>query len=286
MKIAMKPLLFGLAAILLFSCKKEAVPAPTDPAQVVKGATLKTVAYGPDPDQTMDIYAPPGAKAAPLLLIVHGGGWREGNKASPGVVGNKLIRWLPQDYILVSIDYGLLPKTPVDTQARNIAKAVAYTETHASEWGGDGTRLILMGHSAGAHMVALLSADPSQVVTEGGKPWRGTVVLDSGSPDLVAVMNGRPGKVYREAFGTDPAYWARLSPLQHLRPGAVPMLLVCSIKRRACGQSAAFAARIKSIGGDAQVLPEDLTHMEINDNLGQPGAYTDAVDAFIAARLK
>lgn len=289
MTIGSKSLLLGLAVALLVTapaCQKEMAQTPTDPSQVVAGATLKTVAYGAGPDQTMDIYASPGARAAPILLIVHGGGWREGNKASPGVVGNKLIRWLPKEFILVSIDYGLVPKTPVDAQVRNIAKAISYTEIHAADWGGDGNRLVLMGHSAGAQMAALLSADPSPVVAEGGKPWRGTVVLDSGSFDLPAVMRGHPGKVYRDAFGNDPAYWARLSPTHNLKPGEVPMLLVCSLKRRACGQSDAFAARIRTVGGMAQVLPQDLSHMDINDRLGLPGVYTDAVDAFIAARLK
>jgi acetyl esterase/lipase len=286
MRAATRLLLFGLAAVSLASCKQEPVPAPADPAQVVKGATVKTVSYGTDPDQTMDVYASPDVKAAPIILIVHGGGWREGDKASPGVVGNKMTRWLPEGFILVSINYGLLPKTPVDAQADNVAKAIAYVETHAADWGGDGDKVIVTGHSAGAQMAALLSADPSQVAALGGKPWRGTVVLDSGSFDVPAVMAGKPGKVYREAFGTNPAYWARMSPTHRLRPGVVPMLLVCSQKRRACGHSDAFAAKIKAVGGEAQVLPQDVAHMEVNDQLGLRGPYTNAVDAFIAARLK
>lgn len=266
--------------------KEKSVQAPVDPNKVVPGATLVTFAYGTGPGESADVYAPPNLKNAPVIVMVHGGGWRIGDKSSPGVVGNKMIHWLPRGYILVSVNYGLLPETKVDAQAVNVAKSVAFVQSHAAEWGGDGNKVILMGHSAGAHLAALVSADPAQVATMGGHPWRGTVVLDSGGFDISAVMRGKPSKLYRDAFGSDPAYWARLSPVQRLRHGAVPMLLVCSQKRRVCGQSESFAAKIMAVGSEADVLPQDLTHMQINDDLGKPGAYTGAVDAFIAARLK
>jgi acetyl esterase/lipase len=273
---------------LIDKMKDKSVRPVVDPGTIVPGATLKTFAYGSSPAEAIDVYAPPNAHGAPVIVMVHGGGWRIGDKSSPGVVGNKMTHWLPQDYILVSVNYGLLPDVKVDAQADAIARSVAYVETHAAEWGGDGNKLILMGHSAGAHLVALTSADPSVVIAQGGHAWRGTVVLDSAGLDVASVMNKRHPKLYDDAFGGDPAYWARLSPSERLKPGAVPMLLVCSTTRPddSCGQSRAFAARIKAAGMDAPVLPEELTHMQIDDNLGKPGAYTDAVDAFITARLK
>lgn len=268
--------------------KEKSVRPTVAPGTVVPGATLKTFAYGPGLAESIDVYAPPNAHGVPVIVMVHGGGWRIGDKSSPGVVGNKMTHWLPQGYILVSVNYGLLPDVKVDAQADSIARSVAYVEAHAAEWGGDGNKLILMGHSAGAHLVALVSADPSAVSAQGGHDWRGTVVLDSAGLDVASVMSKRHPKLYDDAFGNDPAYWAKLSPSERLKPGAVPMLLVCSLKRPddSCGQSRAYAAKLKAIGQDAPVLPEDLTHMQIDDNLGLPGDYTDAVDAFIAARLK
>lgn len=268
--------------------KEKSVAAPADPAATVAGATQKTFSYGSDPAQAIDVYTPPNDGHSPIIVMVHGGGWRIGDKTSRGVIDNKLKHWLPKGFILVSVNYRMLPQSDVDVQARDVAAATAYVQAHAAEWGGDGNKVILMGHSAGAHLVALLSSDPARVTAEGGHAWPGTVVIDSAAYDVPAVMSRKHPKLYDDAFGKDPAYWASLSPAQQLKPDAVPMLLLCALKRPddSCGQSHAFAARLKTNGQDAPVLEQDLIHMQINDNLGQPGAYTDAVDAFIAERLK
>lgn len=267
--------------------KAKSVQPETDPATILPGARRLTLSYGADAAQALDVFIPPHAQGAPILVMVHGGGWRLGDKTSPGVIDNKLKFWLPKGYILVSVNYRLLP-TPISEQAKDVAAAVAYVENHAAAWDGDGDKLILMGHSAGAHLAALLSADPSRVVAAGGHAWRGTVVLDSAALDVASVMNKRHAKLYDDAFGKDPAYWASVSPAAQLKPDAVPMQLVCSLKRpdNSCGQSNAFAAKLQAIGQDAPVVPQELTHMQINHDLGLPGAYTDAVDAFIAAHLR
>lgn len=76
-------------------------------------------------------------------------------------------------------------------------------QTHAVEWGGDPDNLVIMGHSAGGHLVALVSADSDRYPDL--RPWRGTVVLDSAALDLVARMESRPPPLFRRAFGNDPA---------------------------------------------------------------------------------
>jgi acetyl esterase/lipase len=284
----------GLRERLIAHIKEKSAEAqPVDPAQYLPGATRTEAAYGADPAQTLEIYMPApasGANAhnAPVIVMVHGGGWRIGDKNSKGVVDNKLKHWLPQGFVLVSVDYRMLPEAPVDVQARDVASAVAYVEAHAGDWGGDGNRLILMGHSAGAHLVTLVSSDPAKVAAAGGHSWRGTVVLDSAALDVAHVMTNKHPKLYDDAFGNDPAFWASVSPTAQLKPGAVPMMLVCSLKRPddSCGQSRAFADHLKAIGMDAPVVPQPLTHMEVNATLGLDGNYTSTVDAFIAKQLK
>lgn len=268
--------------------EKSAQAQPVDPTQYVTGATHETLSYGGAPAQTIEVYAPPHPDHAPIIVMVHGGGWRIGDKNSPGVVDNKLKHWLPQGFIVVSVDYRMLPEAQVDVQARDVAQALAYVQAHAADWGGDAGRLILMGHSAGAHLVALLSSDPALVTAQGGRPWAGTVVLDSAALDVAHVMGQKHMPLYDDAFGSDPAYWATVSPSAQLKADAVPMMLVCALKRPddSCGQAQAFAAQLNAIGQDAPVSQQDLTHMEVNKNVGLPGAYTDAVDAFIAARLR
>ncbi|OYW78516.1 MAG: hypothetical protein B7Z26_09650 [Asticcacaulis sp. 32-58-5] len=70
-------------------------------------------------------------------------------------------------------------------------------------------------------------------------------------------------------------------------PQAVPMMVVCSSQRKdkPCAEAEAFKAKVTKAGHDMIVLPQNLTHEEINRTLGMPGAYTSAVDAFITSRL-
>lgn len=241
------------------------------------------LAYGSDPAQRVDVYAPADARNAPVLVMVHGGGWRRGDKASTGVVQNKAARWLPHGFIFVSVNYRLLPEAGVAEQAQDVAKALAFVQTRAADWGGDGAKVVLMGHSAGAHLASLLAADPARVQRAGGSPWLATVSLDSAALDVEAVMQRRHLGLYDAAFGKDPAGWRALSPLRQLTPGATPLLLVCSGTRRdhPCDQASAMAAAVARQGGRAQVLPEAMSHREINVDLGQDSDYTRAVEHFL-----
>ena len=245
------------------------------------------VAYGSDARQRFDVYLPERADRAPIIVMVHGGAWVIGNKSLPQVVDNKLARWLPRGAIVVSVGYRLVPLagardvTPLD-QADDIARAIAKVQALAPGWGGDPQRLVLMGHSAGAHLVALVSASPSFARRAGALPWRGTVVLDSAGLNLVGVMRLPHPRFYDRAFGADPALWRAASPLETLVPGAAPMLVICSTQRAdaSCLQSQRFVAQALASGVRASVLEQDLSHGEINGKLGLPGAYTDAVELF------
>lgn len=86
-----------------------------------------------------------------------------------------------------------------------------------------------------------------------------------------------------EPFGSDPAYWRSMSPTLNLAAGAAPLLVVCSSRRaESCGQAGQFAERAGQLGVRAEVLRQDLSHGEINSQLGTPGAYTAAVETFLA----
>jgi acetyl esterase/lipase len=241
------------------------------------------LAYGNDPAQRLDAYLPahPNGQA---VLLVHGGGWRNGDKANRSVVANKLADWSARGIVVVSVDYRMLPGADPLVQAGDVASALAYAQRHAREWGADPSRFVLAGHSAGAHLVALLDADSSLARAHGATAWRGTVALDSAALDVTKIMRGRHPSLYDDAFGTDPAYWRAASPTLRLTRGAKPVLLVCSTERAdSCDQARGFATAARRLGVRAEVLPEALSHGEINDQLGLPGAYTDAVDGFLAS---
>lgn len=249
---------------------------------------LRDLAYGTAGRQKLDVYLPPAATSAPpapIVLMVHGGGWRLGDKAAERVVANKAAHWLGQGVVFVSTNYRLLPQAEPQAQAEDVARALAYVQAHAGEWHADPQRLVLMGHSAGAHLIALLSADPTRAIALGARPWAGSVALDSAALDLVQLMEGRHARLYDRAFGADPATWRAASPQHHLSAQALPMLLVCSTRRAddPCAQAKRYAAAAGTLGVRTEILPQPLSHGDINGQLGLPGAYTAAVDGFLSS---
>lgn len=243
---------------------------------------VRDVAYGNDSRQRFDVYLPTHASDAPVIFMVHGGGWRRGDKAASGVIQNKIDRWLPRGFIVISTNYPMLPDTRPLQQAQQVARALAVAQQDAASWGGDPNGFVLAGHSAGAHLVALLTAEPALAKAQGARPWLGTISLDSASLDVVQIMQGRHLRLYDEAFGTLPSDWLAASPYQQMSGRIVPFLAVCSSQRRnSCPQSRAFVRKAESFGSHANVLVENRRHGEINAQLGLPSAYTDAVEQFM-----
>jgi len=256
------------------------------PATVPAGVkALHDISYGEDAHQRLDVYVPASGTAhAPVLLMVHGGGWKRGDKDMNSVVTQKVARWVPRGIVFVSIDYRMLPDADPSVQVQDVARALAYVQRHAATWGGDADRVVLMGHSAGAHLVALLEASPSWATDAGAGPWLGAVFLDSGALDVPALMQAPHLPLYDTAFGNDPAFWRAVSPQQQLAPRRPPLLAVCSTQRmRSCQQSSAFVDAANANGTRAELLREDLSHLEINNTLGNDGTYTDTVERFLAS---
>jgi arylformamidase len=255
-------------------------------ASAVDFKIIPNVQYGSDDLQKIDIYAPNGAKNAPVIVMVHGGGWAMGDKSNPNVVKNKGEYFLSHGFVFVSVNYRMLPKADPITQANDVASALAYVQKYIARWNGDPDKIILMGHSAGAHLVALLSADSSIATAQGARLWQGSVFLDSAALDVSAIMTHPHFSFFNDAFGRDPKYWDKASPITHLTKQGIPALAVCSSQRiLSCPEAEKFAAKARTLNVSVTVLPQNLTHEEINETLGLPGDYTKAVDGFISARF-
>jgi arylformamidase len=268
-----------LAIILIGLCRTSfaaplAAPAAKAREQLrAEPRVVRNVHYGSDIRQRFDVYAPPDAKGAPVIFMVHGGGWAYGDKSARGVTENKVKRWVPRDFIVISTNYRMLPKADPLEQAKDVARAVAVAQQRAASWGGDPAKFILMGHSAGAHLVALLNASPAVAGELPITPWLGVVSIESGALDVVEIMRGPHARSYDRAFGRDTAYWRTVSPMHALTQATAPILVVCSIRRpTSCARSDRFAAKVSALGSRASVLREDLSHAEADARLGvDPG---------------
>ena len=257
---------------------------PGKPPVVPAGTRmLRDDSYGADPRQTFDVYLPAVTEGAPVILFVHGGGWANGNKDNPGIVENKAAYWLPKGYVLVSTNYRMRPDTAPLQQARDVASALAKVQKLGPQWNANPARVTLMGHSAGAHLAVLIGASSDLWRDAGASRPLAVVSLDSGALNVPQTMAQPPlPGVYKRAFGDNQADWIAASPYHQLTADASPMLIVCSSRRRdVCAQSDAFKQKAASLGVRVQVLPENLSHAEINRDLGKTSAYTEAVDGFL-----
>ena len=177
-------------------------------------AGFSNVAYGADPEQILDVY--PAQQPGPhrLVVFVHGGGWVMGGKQG----GHKIAGPLNQaGYTVASIGYRLVPHTDVAGSVQDVARATSYLLHHASAFGIDPHRFALMGHSSGAHIVALLGTDQRYLLQAGVNihDLSAVITLD-GVFDVTVNLSRHPNETRVEVFGADPAAWTRYSPVSYV----------------------------------------------------------------------
>lgn len=187
-----------------------------------------------DPQRALDLYLPAVSKSAPpLFMYIHGGAWVSGDKRQYGPLGLSLAA---QGVAVAIINYRLsgdgADAVRHPQHAQDAATAVAWLRKHAAEYGYDPARIFVGGHSAGAHMSAMLAFDSSLLATVGEKPeaLRGFVGLE-GIYDLGDLVRRFPSyrvDFLQAAFGSDETTWRLASPQQLVGAGAVkrPWLLV------------------------------------------------------------
>jgi len=244
-------------------------------------------AFGSDPRQKVEWVPPTAAKGkAPLLLFVHGGGWSIGDKRMEA--GTKGAHFARQGWAFGSTNYRLVPQATVEQQAADVAAAVALLRKQP---GIDPDRIVLMGHSAGAHLAALVASDPSYLKAAGVplSAIKGVVLLDGAGYDVPAQIGdarNRAQAIYTQAFSDDPKRQATLSPVNHAAAPNAGRWLILPVERRqdSRAQSEKLAAALKAAGTSAEVLPQaGKTHMTLNRELGTEGdPSTAVVDAFLS----
>jgi arylformamidase len=250
-------------------------------------ATLADAGYGADPSQLADVYLPPHPANAPILVVVHGGAWRYGDKASPGVIEQKVAYWLPKGYIVVSLNYRMLPAAGPGQQALDLGRALAWVQGQSGAWHGDAARLFVMGHSSGGHMVALLAADRAMRERAGVKPWRASIILDGAGFDLLDVMPRPHAAFYDDAFGADRAGWIAASPAEHLGAGMAPTLLICStLRAESCRRAEAYGKKLTALGNRAIVKGVARNHGEIDADVGDDNEETREIAGFMQAQSR
>lgn len=230
----------------------------------------------------LDIYRPLEGENLPVMIFIHGGSWRAGDK---GWEGDKPGFFTSQGYIFASINYRLSPEVQHPVHVQDVAHAIAWLHEHISEYGGDPNRMFVLGHSSGAHLAALVATD-ERYLRQAGEDLsiiKGVIVLDGGGYDIPKMVNS--GELFAEgryerAFGKDKDLWLDASPVAHVEPGKgiPPFLLVHAWKRNASREQAeelAKALRDAGVRADVDHQP-NKNHITINSEIGREGDETTA----------
>lgn len=237
----------------------------------------KDLEYGSLDREKLDIYTEDSLRNAPVIIHFHGGAWRIGNKRS--------VKQQPQafndaGYVFVSAGYPLLPKYPVETQAYSVAKAAAWVRRNIAQYGGDPTRIYLMGHSAGAHLATLVALDPRYLRQAGMglSDLDGVLSIDGAGYDIPWRMRtfeergARGRRIFANAFGEEEARWKALSPMTYVKrgQGIPPILFVTAASREISNeQSRAFRDALRAAGVRSEVAPiADRTHSSVYKKIG------------------
>jgi len=240
----------------------------------------------PTDQLSLDIYPAP-KQAAPVVVYVHGGAWRTGDKAN---VHGKADFFTRNGYQFVSINYRLEPAPPYPGNVQDVAAAIAWVHKFIDQYGGNPDQIFLMGHSAGAHLVALAMTDQAFIKRYGlaTRHIQAMALLDGASYDVAASMEhrGRDEAAVR-AFGTNPEIWKRASPIAHLGGGKrIPPTLVVGIGKSPVRTKwhQAFYSALKRNGHAAKYFEaRGQSHGSLNKTFGQSSnPATEAVLQFFA----
>jgi arylformamidase len=234
--------------------------------------------------QMLDVYAPESAKNLPVVFWIHGGGWVVGDKTS---VQAKPKAFVDKGYVFVSTNYRFLPNVDMETIVRDIAKSIHWVHDHIAEYGGDPKRLLVMGHSAGAQLAALICTDDRYLKAEGLSLAiiKGCVPVDGDTYDVPLMIAtsasrrkalGQPDPKFGhfEKFGSDPVKHRDFSAVNHVaREKGIPPLLLLHVGDHP--DTSAQAQRLGSVLTEAGIAAKvfgakDTSHSKINENLGLP----------------
>jgi acetyl esterase/lipase len=217
------------------------------------GATIwRGLAYGENPRQVLDIYAPAKAtKLSPVIVFFYGGSWQTGHRADYGFIAGLFVA---RGYVVVIPDYRLYPETRYPGFIEDCAAATEFVMTHIGKHGGDRESVFLMGHSAGAYnaMMVALAHDAPEVA--------GVIGL-AGPYDFLPIKD----PVIKAIFA-GPSDITETQPITYAHGAAPPMFLATGARDRTVlpRNSTAIAARLRQAGGvvDTRIYPK-LGHISL-----------------------
>ena len=286
--------------LVLAGCNKENFEDPDYYPNPPSNYLVETIQYnnlsGVDPNLlSLDIYHfGDTSPNKPVVVWVHGGGWRTGDKSQR--LNNKLHLCSEMGYIFVSVNYRLSPypgssdpnSIRYPTHNNDVADAVKWIYDSIGNYGGINEKMVLLGHSAGGHLVSLTGTSNLFLPVRGIplSAIKGIASIDTEGYDVSQRIEEADLDLYRNAFGTDPTVLFEASPINHLFSGtSYPRFFIGkrgSVKKTA--NSLAFIDKLQSIGVNVSVVDgSQYDHNGMNRAIGAPNetAITEPLKTFL-----
>ena len=276
--------LAGLAAMLATGCGRLAFMAANVPAAFGAYARHPDIAYGADPQHRLDVYVPEEVPREPRPTVVfwHGGRWSSGDKADYRFVGAALAEL---GYVVVIPNYRHYDQVKMPGFMDDAARAALWAAAHGGQYAADPNHFYLMGHSAGAHMAALVTLDSRYFAATGqpAPPIAGVIGL-SGPYDFLPLREAD----VQDMFGP-PQNYPDSQPVNFVSAGAPPMLLIHGLKDTTVSpnNSRSLAAALRTHGVPVALkLYPNLVHADTVAALSLPARGRAPTLADIAAFIK
>ncbi len=247
--------------------------------------TAADVRYGDQERQKLDIYSPPAAKNLPVVFWIHGGGWQGGDKTS---VQLKPEAFVAKGYVFVSTNYRLLPNVEMLSIFQDVSKSLGWVHKNIAKHGGDPSRIIVGGHSAGAQLAALLCTDERYLKAE-GVPFsvlKGCFPVDGDTYDIPAMIETAETRLrahgfpmpklgHRVKFGNTPERHREYSAVTHTTKGkGIPPFLILFVADHPDNtmQAQRFEVALKEASVPVKAFgARETNHTRINTELGLDG---------------
>lgn len=284
MVTALRSLALAALATLAAAC----TPASLVNVFVPTGAleVSRNIAYGPEPRQQLDVYRPRNARGPrPMVVFLYGGNWDSGERQSYLFVAEALVS---RGYVVVVPDYRVYPQVVFPGFVEDAASAVAWAVRHGKEFDGDPARLFVMGHSAGAHLAALLALDSHFLAAQGlqASAIAGLIGL-AGPYDFLPLTSEKLRRVFPEEVRE------ASQPIRFVGPASPRALLATGEDDTTVrpGNTERLARRLRDAGVAVTELSyPNLSHVGIVAALAAPlrsrTMLLDEIERFIGANEK
>lgn len=213
-------------------------------------ASERGLAYADGPRGGLDVYRPTSGGLHPVVVFLYGGGWDQGDRSDYRFVGQTLAS---QGFVTIVPDYRVYPEVRYPAFLQDSARAVRWAKDHAAQYGGDSSRLFLMGHSAGAYNAVMLGVDRRWLAAVDMAPQRdlrGVIGL-AGPYDFLPLQSAELKSIFGPPEGR-----ADTQPIQHVDGRAPPMLLIADAADKVVdpGNTERMAERVRQSGGRVEAV--------------------------------